>query len=204
MPLTFSVQLDDETLSPGAFAVETSTGELVTPSCATLRPADELLERRTVLLTGSFGTAALPPQSVEIVGQLQDVSGNSLHGLRIENITALESGPSLVFAERFSPGVTGLKGECPEETQQAVLLTWEGGVSGPGGADLAEPQRLGISVRLENGMLVQPIALGDDDPDNYVVACLGHLSPARVVSVEAGLFHDPGDYPNTETSINIL
>ena len=38
MPVIFSVQIDAATLSPDAFAVETSAGEIVTPLCATLRP----------------------------------------------------------------------------------------------------------------------------------------------------------------------
>lgn len=204
MPVTFSNQIDIESVTPEIFVVETGGGEKVTPICATLRPAAELLERRTVLLVGSFGTPAMPPKAVEIVGQLKDINGNSLQGLRIETITPIASGPSLVFAERFKPDTPGLERECPKATRQALLLTWEGGVSGPAGADLGEPQRLGISVQLENGSQVNPIALGDDDPDNHVVACLNESSPAESVNVEAGLFHDPGNDPNPETRINVL
>lgn len=54
MSVTFSVQINSALVSATAFAVETSSGEFVTPLCATLRPAIESLERRTVLLIGPF------------------------------------------------------------------------------------------------------------------------------------------------------
>ena len=203
MPVTFSVRIDGDTVSPAAFAVETSAGKTVTPLCATLRPAVEPLERRTVLLIGPFSPDDSVPVSVEIVGPLEDVEGRSLFGSRGEVVTALEAGPSLVLAERLAPGVSGLDGECPEETAQAVLLTWEGGVSGPRGADLAEAQRTAVSVLLQNGDAVHPLSLGDDDPDNHVVACLAESSPATSVRVAAGFFHDPRDDANPETSIEV-
>ncbi|MBQ13812.1 MAG: hypothetical protein CMQ17_05365 [Gammaproteobacteria bacterium] len=204
MPVTFSVQINSETVFPTAFAVETSSGEFVTPVCATLRPAMELLEQRTVLLIGPFSPEDSLPLSVEIVEQLEDIEGNSLLGLRGEKVTPLAAGPSLVFAERFGPSASGLEGECPEETAQAVLLTWEGGVTGPQGADLAEAQRTAMSVLLENGDRVHPLILGDDDPDNHVIACLAETSPAVSVSVIAGFFHDPGDDANPATSVDVI
>ena len=204
MPVVFSVQINAETVSPTAFAVENSTGETVTPLCATLRPALEPLEQRTVLLIGPFSPGDSQPASVEIVGQLEDVDGNSLLGLRSETVTALAAGPSLVFAERFAPDNPGLQGECPEQTAQAVQLTWEGGVTGPQGADLAEAQRTAVSVLLADGNSVHPLALADDDPDNHVIACIAETSAAVSVSVEAGFFHDPGDDANPETKINVI
>ena len=204
MPVTFSVQINSETVSPTAFAVETSSGDIVTPLCATLRPANEPLEKRTILLIGSFSPEDSLPLSIEIVGQLEDVDGNSLFGLRGEKVTALVAGPGLVFAERFAPSAPGLEGECPEETAQAVLLTWEGGVTGPQGADLAEAQRTAMTVLLKNGDRVHPLFLGDDDPDNHVIACIEETSPAVSVNVAAGFFHDPGDDANPETSIDVV
>lgn len=204
MPVTFSVQLDGETVKPEAFVVETAAGERVTPSCATLRPADERLENRTVLLAGPFGTLEAPPQAVEVVGHLQDTGGRSLEGLRTETITPLQNGPSLVLAERFAPDTVGLEGECPDGTKQVVQLTWEGGVTGPDGADLKEPQRLAVSVTLDDGSIVKPVALGDDDPDNFVHACLDTATEAKTVAVEAGHFHDPGDDANPETHIDVV
>jgi hypothetical protein len=204
MPVIFSVQINSATIAPSKFAVETSTGEIVTPLCATLRPALEPLERRTVLLIRPFSPEDSLPVSVEIVEQLEDVEGNSLAGLRIDKVTALAAGPSLVFAERFAPNTTGLEGECPIDTAQAVQLTWEGGVTGPQGAALAEAQRIAISVLLSNGNSVHPLILADDDPDNHVIACVAETSSAVSVSVMAGFFHDPGDDANPETRIDVI
>ena len=204
MPVTFSVQINSASVSAAAFAVETSSGEIVTPLCATLRPAIETLEKRTVLLIGPFSVDDSLPLSVEIVEQLEDVDGNSLVGLKIEKVTLLAAGPSLVLAERFAPNTSGLEGECPIDTAQAVQLTWEGGVTGPQGAALAEAQRTAISVLLGNGDSVYPIMLADDDPDNHVIACITETSPAVSVNVVAGFFHDPGDDANPETRIGVI
>lgn len=204
MPVTFSVQLDAATVTADAFAVETATGELVTPLCATLRPATEPLERRTVLLAGPFGTPDAPPRAVVVVGALADTAGGSLTGLRTDAITPLQAGPSLVLAERFAPDTAGLAGECPAGTAQVVQLVWEGGVTGPQDAALGEPQRLGVQVALEDGRVVTPIALADDDPDNFVLACLDVDVAAASVAVDAGLFHDPGDDANPATAVDVV
>ena len=208
MPVVFSVQVDSETITPNAFAVGLSSGETVTPLCATLRPAEESLEQRTVLLIGAFSPDDSVPVSVEIVEQLEDENGLSLLGLKSENVTSLTAGPSLVLAERFRPSNPGLQSECPEETEQTVLLTWEGGVTGPRGADLAEEQRTAVSVSLQDGSSVNPLLLADDDPppgptDNHIIACIAEDSPALSVSVSAGYFHDPGDDANPETRIDV-
>ena len=204
MPVVFSAQINGDTLSPTAFAVEISSGERVTPLCVTLRPALEPLEQRTVLLIGPFSPEDSLPVGIEIMEQLEDVDGNSLVGLRSEEVTALASGPSLVLAERFAPNTSGLDGECPADTAQALQLTWEGGVTGPAGADLDEAQRTAISILLENGNRVTPLSLGDDDPDNHVIACVAETSPAVSVSLAAGFFHDPGDDANPETRIGVI
>lgn len=204
MPVTFSVRLDAATVTADAFAVETAAGAFVTPLCATLRPATEPLERRTVLLAGPFGTPDAPPRAVVVVGGLEDAAGRSLAGLRSDAITPLAAGPSLVLAERFAPDTVGLAGECPAGTRQVVQLVWEGGVTGPQGAALGEPQRLGVRVALEDGRVVTPVALADDDPDNFVLACLDAVAPARSVAVDAGLFHDPGDDANPATAVDVV
>ena len=208
MPVVFSVQVDSETIIPNAFAVGLSSGETVTPLCATLRPAVESLEQRTVLLIGAFSPDDSVPISVEIVEQLEDVNGLSLLGLKSENVTSLTAGPSLVLAERFKPSNSGLQGECPEKTEQAVFMTWDGGVTGPKGADLAEEQRTAVSVLLQDGTSVNPLSLADDDPppgptDNHIIACIAEKSPALSVNVSAGYFHDPGDDANPETRIDV-
>lgn len=203
MPVVFSVQIDSNSVMTDAFQVETASGELVTPICATLAPALEMQEQRTVLLAGAFGTRNAPPLAVEVVDALEDINGQSLQGERFTKITPLEAGPSLVLAERFEVDAPGIVGECPAATLQVVQITWEGGVSGPMGSRLGEPQRLGISVLLQDDQTVTPIALADDDPDNHVLVCLDIATAAVSVAAAPGLFHDPGDDPNPETSIDV-
>jgi len=204
MPVIFSVQIDGTTISPEAFAVELSTGERVTPLCATLRPALEPLEQRTILLIGEFSPGDSLPAGVEIVSELNDSDDNSLLGLSSNQVTSLESGPSLVLAELFAPDTPGLAGKCPEQSSQAIQLVWQGGVTGPQGADLLEPQRLAVSIELSNGIYVHPDTLVDDDPDNHVIACISASSEPISVIVEAGFFHDPGDDANPATEIDVV
>jgi len=203
MPVVFSTQLQVDSVDPESFLVIRSDGESVVPNCATLHPADEPLEQRTVLLTGDFGTFGETPLRVEVTGSLLTFDGESLLGLSTEDITPLEDGPRVVLAERFAPDTNGLAGECPNGTAQIVQLTWEGGVTGPANAALGEDQRLGTWVLLEDGATVNPLALVDDDPDNHVLACLAEDSRAQWVVVHAGLFHDPGDIANPATHAEV-
>jgi len=204
MPVVFSTQLQADSVVPESFLVIRSDGESVVPNCATLHPADEPLEQRTVLLTGDFGTFGETPIRVEITGPLLTVDGDSLLGLSTEDITPLEDGPRVVLAERFAPDTNGLAGECPDGTVQVIQLTWEGGVTGPDNAALGEDQRLGTRVLLEDGSMVNPLALVDDDPDNHVLVCLAEDSPAQWVVVNTGLFHDPGDIANPATHAEVI
>ena len=203
MPVVFSTQLQVDSVVPESFVVIRSDGESVVPNCATLDPANEPLEQRTVLLTGDFGTFGETPLRVEVTGHLLTSDGESLLGVSTEDITPLEDGPQVVLAERFAPDTNGLAGECPDGTVQVVQLTWEGGVTGPDNAALGEDQRLGTRVLLEDGSVVNPLALVDDAPDNHVLACLAEDSPAQWVVVGAGLFHDPGDIANPATHAEV-
>lgn len=203
MPVTFSVQLENDTVVPEAFSVQTTSGEVVTPRCATLQPAAEPHELRTVLLAGPFGTPDAQPRAVEVVGTLKDIYGRSMTGLRSEDVTPLEAGPSLVLAEHFPADTPEFAEECPPSTRQIVQLTWQGGVTGPDGAALGEPQRQAVSIELGDGTTIRPVALGDDDPDNFVLVCIDASAPAKSVTVQAGHFHDPGDDANPQTTTEV-
>lgn len=203
IPVVFSVQLEMSSIVETAFKVERADGERVTPLCASLAPALEPLELRTVLLAGNFGSVSAPPRAIEVVDSIYDLDGNDLTGLQTNTVVPLESGPELVLAERFTPDTPGLVGECPEDTLQVLQLTWNGGVHGIGHATLGDEERLGTAVSLVDESLVYPIALADDDPDNHILACLNTNIPARSVRIAAGLFEDPGADPNDETQIFI-
>ena len=133
---------------------------------------------------------------VEVLGPLLTVGGESLLGL--------STGP-----RRRPPRRTlRARHQWPRRRvsqwhRTSRSTTWEGGVTGPDNAALGEDQRLGTFVVLENGYTVNPIALVDDDPDNHVLACLAEDSPAQLVAVLAGLFHDPGDIANPATDIEV-
>ena len=71
MPVVFSHTLNTETVNESDFEVETRSGEVYSPICVTLRPADDEGENRTVFLIGEFGNAETdPPIRVSIVGDL--------------------------------------------------------------------------------------------------------------------------------------
>ena len=61
----------------------------------------------------------------------------------------------------------------------------------------------GVSITLETGETVEPIALADDDPDNHLLVCLDTDTPAALVHVDASLFEDPGHDPNPDTQIQL-
>jgi hypothetical protein len=204
MPVAFAFQLNGDTVVPENFSVRDPDGNDVTPTCATLAPADEPLELHTVLLAGPFSMDGEIPLSVEVTGPVETLDGQSLEGEFTEDVTPLADGPALFLAERYPPDQPGLAGECPKGTLQVVQMAWQGGVTGPAGAALDEPQRLAVHVTLENDEVVEPIALADDDPDNYVHACLDRDSPAVSIAVDRGFFHDPGDDPNPATEIDVV
>ena len=57
MPVNFKFPLDASSLSETDFEVLDSLGNIHTPICVSMAPANENGENRTVLLLGEFGTA---------------------------------------------------------------------------------------------------------------------------------------------------
>ena len=101
-----------------------SLGNIHTPLCVSLAPANENGENRTVLLLGEFGTPVTnPPVEIRIVGDLfttDPLSGESacpaimnLNGITTTNVIPLADGPSLFFAQR----IDGNLNECSSGTQ---------------------------------------------------------------------------------------
>ena len=71
MPVNFKFPIDVSSLSETDFEVLDSAGNIHTPDCVSLAPADEDGENRTVLLLGELGTAVTnPPVEVRVVGDL--------------------------------------------------------------------------------------------------------------------------------------
>ena len=181
-------------LDPSVFVVHRASGAESPVGCATLAPANEVEERRTILLVGEFASDDDPPLGVEIIGTLLTDDGVDAEGALIETVVPLAAGPSIVLAEHYlvSELPTGGTDECPTDTDHIIKLTWEGGVSGPGGADLDESHRLGTTVEYASGEVRVATLLADAfDNDNHVEFCMSAPGEPVAITAGSGLYEDP-------------
>jgi hypothetical protein len=218
MPVIFSTEVDHNTLQAGDFRVITRSGAIGQMLCASFLPATDPGELRTVLLIGEFGPGDTdPPARVEIIGHLHSIDGTlDFQGAAV-NVTPLEPGPTLILAERFNPdlpdaglGQRQTRGsDCPTGgTVQAVRVVWAGGVTlanddEPGDAERALYR---VTVQAPDGTRreVSPMALADlGDGDNNHLLCLDTPDTPISVFFPAGVFTDPNDDLNPETSVSL-
>jgi hypothetical protein len=201
MPVTFSRRVATPgALEPEFFTVITRSGNRLHPEYTTTRPAKDASKRHTVLLIGEFGNEPEdPPVKVEVTGPLILVGGENAQGLSV-NVTALENGPSLVLAYTVIP--TDLPGDHPPEAKQIIVAIWDGGVTPMEGVS-DKNHRLGYSVEMMDGRIVQPIALGDIGGDNYEYLYLNTEDTAITVSMKSGLLMDPRSDANPATSVEV-
>jgi hypothetical protein len=198
MPVTFSHRLASQP-APEAFSVTTRSGATKTPRCATTRPANARSENHTVLLLGDLGSAADPPVTASVVGELSFETGASARGASVA-VTPLEEGPTLVLALAYPPGA--IDSACPSSTRQLVLVFWAGGVRAAPGID-ADARRRAYRVFTSAGV-VTPFALADvDDQDNYEHLCLDDETLATRVEMGAGVLIDPRDDVNPATAVEV-
>ncbi len=220
MPVIFSEVIDPETLQPDDFAVYTESGIVSTPLCATLSPAIDDGELRTVLLIGEFGSAEDdPPARVEVVGDIltSGEDAENFIGASVE-VTPLSAGPSLILAESVPPEAWALDREsgrqqgdgCPSEgTLQVVRVTWAGGISNMEGDEAGEPERLlyRVTLRQTDGSEIEvtPFALADlGDGDNNHLLCLDLLGePVTAYFPEGHLFDPNEDMLNPESLVPV-
>ncbi len=192
-------------LDPSVFVVHRASGAESPVGCATLAPADEAEERRTILLVGEFGSDGDPAVGVEIVGTLLTDDGVDAKGALVETVVPLAAGPSIVLAEHYpmSELPTGGTDECPADTDHIIKTTWEGGVSGPGGADLDESHRLGTTVEYASGEVRVATLLADAfDNDNHVELCMSAPGEPVAITAGSGLYEDPnGDLNALHTQV---
>lgn len=209
MPIVFSAQIDEYSLDPADFRVKVSgQSGWVTPVCATLRPAVDPSELRTVLLVGEFGLGgANRPVAIRVVGDVLTTDGESLQGLFTRRVSATDVGPQLLLAERVAPG----ESDCPADTTAVVKLTFSGGPTGPNGAPL-DADNTAIEaiqvVGIAGGQrtVLSPFALGDLDNDNHIDACLGSEVDALTlqrVAVDSQVFFGPQNGPNRAAAVPI-
>ena len=214
MPVNFKFPVDASSLSENDFEVLDILGNIHTPICALLAPANENGENRTVLLIGEFGTAITnPPVEVRIVGDLfttDTFSGESacseiinLNGVTNTNIIMLDDGPSLFFAQR----IDGNLNECNSGTQ-TIQVAWDGGVtpyiSGDNESDLFQYY---IGYSDSSGVLIAhvPISIADiNDNDNFHQLCFSTSDEIVKISMMANTVEDPNQDPNLYSEIDVV
>ena len=212
MPVNFKFPLDVSSLSETDFEVLDSLGNIHTPMCVSLGPANENGENRTVLLLGEFGTPITnPPVEVRVVGDLfttDTFSGESacseiinLNGITTSNVIPLAEGPSLFFAQR----IEGNLNEC-NSGSQTIQVAWNGGVtpyiSGDIEYDLFEYY---IGYSDSSGVLIPhtPISIADIyDNDNFHQLCFSTSDDIVKISMMANTVEDPNHDPNLYSEIS--
>ncbi len=219
MPVVFSHEVDFQTMQAGDFKVTAASGKVGEITCVTLAPADDLGELRTVLIIGNFGSIDDQPVQVEVVSNLlsknQSVNFKGVNA----NVTKLERGPSLVLAEIVPENEWQLEkpassfpfgggSGCPSSTKQIVRVTWDGGVTKPGGAELDGIERALYKLTLVQEDMttieLSPFAIADlGDGDNNHKLCLDIKSTPTSVFFPAGYLTDPREDLNPDTLIGI-
>ena len=218
MPVIFSTEIDLDTMQAGDFQVTTASGRTGSMHCVSLLPATDPGELRTVLLIGDLGPAETdPPVRVDIVGHLHSIDGAlDFRGASME-VTPLADGPSLIHAEIVEDwtlvgdlGPARTRGSlCPSDgVQQAVRVTWAGGVTLANGDEPGEAERTlyRITVAADDGTRrdVAPVALADlGDGDNNHMLCMDTTDLPVAVSFPAGVLTDPNDDLNPSTTVAV-
>ena len=213
MPINFKFPLDASSLSETDFEVIDSLGNIHTPICVSMAPADENGENRTVLLLGEFGTAVInPPIEVRVVGDLlttNTLSGESvcsaiinLNGITTKNVIPLADGPSLFFAQR----IDGNLNECNSGTQ-TIQVAWNGGITpfigGDTESDLFE-YYVGYSYCSGDLIPHVPISIVDiNDNDNFHQLCFSTSDEIVKISMMANTVEDPNHDPNLYSEIDV-
>ena len=217
MPLVFSHEIDFDSLDVKDFVI-TQSNQSTSPVCATLMPAVDEGEKRTVLLIGRFASGDSPIQ-VRINGDLYSKDGK--YNYRNASILAvpLSAGPSLVHAElvpddQWELGYGGGNQNdgtgCPLGTEQIIRVAWDGGVTKPGGAEVDDVERMAYQVSFVNGateQLISPFALGDlNDGDNNHKLCFDeYYGQPTSIYFPGGLLTDPNeDMTNSEQRYELL
>ena len=213
MPVNFKYPLDASSLSETDFEVVDSLGNIYTPLCVSLAPANENGENRTVLLLGEFGTPVTnPPVEIRIVGDLfttDPLSGESacpaimnLNGITTTNVIPLADGPSLFFAQR----IDGNLNECSSGTQ-TIQVAWNGGVT-PFIDDDTESDlfKYYIGYSDSSGVLIPhiPTSIADiNDNDNFHQLCFSTNDEIVKISMMANAVEDPNHDPNLYSEIDV-
>ena len=212
MPVVLSHRISSDSLRPEQFQITTRSGQLKTPECASLRPAGDPGERRTVLLIGELGNADTdPPEVVTIVEDLlsDTAAPVNFNGQSVE-VTPLNEGPSMVLAESLSQDdwtVDRRGTQCPNDgVKQIIRVTWNGGVRLANGDEPGDTETHLYSVTMEPergaSYITHPIAIAElGDNDNHHFLCMDTDDKASEVSFPSGHFIDPNRDLNPDTRV---
>ena len=215
MPVVLSHTVNPDSLQAEDFSVVRQSGATSTPMCATLRPAGDVDENRTVLLIGEFGNADDdPPVKVLIVDDLFSDATDSpqvnFRGTQV-SVIPLDAGPEIILAAAVPKEIWSLSGRgtsCPAATQQVVRVTWTGGVRLPNRDELGDAQKslYQVTVTSADGSQsqVSPAALAElGDNDNNHFLCLDTTTPATAVTFPAGYLVDPNGDLNAASKVMV-
>lgn len=200
MPVVSEVPVDpNQPLAPEDFLVVTESGRLHRPTCATLEPATDPDENRTILLTGPLGDTDDLPVAVLVTGAVMTIDGGNLRGAR-SPVTLNEQGTAMLLAE--AQPAQALCSDLGSSAQ--LLLTFQGGVTGPRGSIPDEEELAGFTLFDETGAAYEALGFDDlQDGDNHLVLCVPNgVSPASV-RVEANTLFDPGNNPNPKSEVPV-
>ena len=213
MPVNFLFPIDASSLSEDDFDVLDSLGNLHTPLCAVLAPANEDGENRTVLLIGEFGSSPTnPPVEVRVVGDLftmpvatgESACSEVIHllGASTTNVVPLGEGPSLFFAQK----VEATLDECGMGNQ-TIQVAWNGGIV-PFRPDDTESDlfRYYTGYADSAGTLIAhtPIAIADiNDNDNFHQLCFSTHDAIVRIAVVADAVEDPNQDPNPDSEVAV-
>lgn len=215
MPLVFSHELDPNTLEGSDFEITTAQGNVIQVEAASLLPANEEFELRTVLLIGEYGSYPdNQPLSVKVIGDLMSRTGHNYKGDSID-VIPLEKGPILSYAEYFTfdndyPFVEKGRGcDCPKEkTKMVVKAVWSGGVRATNGDELGMNELKDIKVTMvskSDTITVTPFQLADlSDNDNNIDLCLKEDGIPIRLEVSENIAIDPNDDKNPKTTIEVI
>ena len=197
MPMVLDSEVDNLTLDAEDFEIELTSGARRTPICATLLPAQEENEDRTVLLIGDLGSQSDPPRLARIVGDIRGENSMPLGGAVA--VPAYDLGPSLVLAEVAALDQT----QCPANSASALRLIFSSGVLSTDGDDFQSTELGRFTIHTLSGVF-SPIGFSDlNDLDNNIELCLPTDAIASQVTVQENTAIDPNDDANLVTSVPI-
>ena len=219
MPITFTHSLNHDDVTPDKFRVITASGAKLMPECATLAPAVDGNESKTVLLIGDLGNEQVkpidPPRKVLVVGDLftaKDQPGGpqNLMGAELE-VVSLFDFVRYAYAEAIPEEKWGRS--VPEGAPAGapiwmVQTTWQGGISPINGDTTGETarqfQRIGMAQ--DDGKItpVVPFAITDiGDPDNHHELWVAGQGVPLWVEMDPEIVQDPRGDPNAADRIFI-